>query len=150
MKTHGLSKMMLQYLLHIITQLHSKHHFIWCVCAQYSWKIDSHVKIFSICSPLASKTICSRHRKFRTTAARVSSLTLITAAEIAVPRLCADYFCKLQHNLPRLLNSETPNTVMFAMLLGNYMQLKLERLFRKTLYIQQTFFYMVIANILYP
>jgi hypothetical protein len=38
-------------------------------------------------------------------------------------------------NLPRLMNSETPNTVMYAMLLGNYMQLKLEHLFKKTVYL---------------
>jgi hypothetical protein len=36
-------------------------------------------------------------------------------------------------SLPRLLNSETPNTLIFLMLLGNYMQLKLEDLFRKTM-----------------
>jgi hypothetical protein len=40
-------------------------------------------------------------------------------------------------HLPRLQNSETPNTVMLAMQLGNSMSLKLERLFRKTQYFDE-------------
>lgn len=34
-------------------------------------------------------------------------------------------------SLPRLLNSETPNTVMIVGLLGNYVQLKLKHLFQE-------------------
>lgn len=59
----------------------------------------------------------------------VSEQSFFTAAEI----LCR-LFCKLHHILPRLPNTEITNTMMFAMQLSNYMQLKLQHLFRENLH----------------
>jgi hypothetical protein len=53
-----------------------------------------------MCAPSASKTICSQRRKFRTTAVRVSSLALITAAEISCcsSSIVCGLFFKLYHS----------------------------------------------------
>jgi hypothetical protein len=73
---------------------------------------------------LSNKTMHSLEISTKTTRCYTVCAILITLAS---------WYCHQGHHiLPRLLNSEILNTVIFGVLLCNYMQLKLVRTFRKT------------------
>lgn len=73
---------------------------------------------------LSKKTMYSLEISTKTTRCYTVCAILITLAS---------WYChQRHHSLPRLLNSEILNTVIFGVMLGNYRQLKLVRTFRKT------------------